>query len=186
MPATRDKIILTVGHSNRAIEDFLELLAAHHVELIADVRKLPGSRMYPHFNSEELAPSLRAVSIEYLHVPGLGGRRKGVSDSPNDAWRNASFRAFADYMQTPQFVVELTQLLSLGQKRIALMCSEAVPWRCHRSLIADALVVRGIAVEHIMTAKSRNRHELRDWARVQGEQITYPAVTDGQQTLFDK
>jgi uncharacterized protein (DUF488 family) len=141
--------ILTIGHSNRPLADFLALLRAHEVTLLVDVRKLPGSRAYPHFNQEALAQSLVAQGIEYVHRPGLGGRRKGTVDSPNGAWRNASFRAYADYMSTPEFAAELEPLIAQRkEKRMALMCSEALPWQCHRSLIADALVVRGVSVEH--------------------------------------
>ena len=183
--AGKAAVVLTVGHSNRTLADFLLLLEAHAVELIADVRKLPGSRAYPHFNAEELAASLKSVGIEYQHLPGLGGRRKGRADSPNGAWKNASFRAYADYMQTAEFAQALSPVQQLiAEKRVALMCSEAVPWRCHRSLIADALVVRGHPVEHIMTPTKRDVHVLRDWARVSGEIITYPPETT-QGTLFD-
>ena len=178
-------LVLTVGHSNRTLADFLALLEAHAVQQIADVRKLPGSRAYPHFNAEELAASLKSIGIEYQHLPGLGGRRKGSADSPNGAWKNASFRAFADYMQTEEFAQALAPVQQQSAKtRIALMCSEAVPWRCHRSLIADALVVRGHPVEHIMTPTKRDVHVLRDWARVSGGIITYPPETT-QGTLFD-
>jgi uncharacterized protein (DUF488 family) len=167
--------LLTIGHSNRPIDEFLGLLEAHGVTLVADVRKLPGSRANPQFNADALAESLRSRGIGYVHLPGLGGLRKGAADSPNGGWENASFRAFADYMLTPEFERALEQLLELSQgERPAIMCSEAVPWRCHRGLIADALTVRDVAVAHIMTPKRTDRHKLRDWARVDGTRITYP------------
>ena len=185
--ASETPTILTVGHSNRTLDDFLELLRAHQVELIVDVRKLPGSRRYPHFNAEALQESLAAAGIGYLHLPGLGGRRKGAADSPNGAWQNPSFRAYADYMQTAEFTEQLEDLIARAQQaRAALMCSEAVPWRCHRNLIADALVVRGVPVEHIMTPTKRDRHALRDWAQVEGTTITYPPPLDPQGKLFEE
>lgn len=177
-------MILTIGHSNRTLEDFLALLTAHGVQVVIDVRKLPGSRLYPHFNAEELAASLAGERIDYVHAPGLGGRRKPNADSPNGAWRNASFRAFADYMQTSDFAAEVGKLIELSQHRQpVIMCSEAVPWRCHRSLISDALVSKGEAVEHIMSAKKRDIHHLKPWARVRDGKVTYPPPDD-QPRLF--
>lgn len=178
--------ILTVGHSNRDLGEFLDLLRSHDVKLIADVRKLPGSRSYPHFNAESLSQSLREVEIGYQHFAGLGGRRSRAKNSPNGAWRNASFQAFADYMLTSEFETALKRLLEQPEQRIALMCAEAVPWRCHRSLIADALVVRGVAVEHIMSPGRRDPHSLREWAKVDGTTITYPPTEDPQGSLFEK
>jgi uncharacterized protein (DUF488 family) len=167
--------VLTVGHSNRPLAEFLQLLQAHRVTLLADVRKMPGSRHNPQFGREILSQALQQAGIGYVHLPGLGGLRRRQPDSPNTGWKNASFQAFADYMVTPEFDGSLEELLerSRGQ-RVALMCAEAVPWRCHRSLIADALVVRGIAVEHILGASRTQPHTLRPWARVQGVRITYP------------
>lgn len=177
MPAARDetRLILTIGHSNRTMEAFLELVQAHGVTLIADVRKMPRSRTNPQFNSDALEASLATIGVGYVHLPGLGGLRRGSQDSPNGAWENASFRAYADYMQTADFERALQDLLHRSQgKRAAIMCSEAVPWRCHRSLVADALVVHGVAVEHIMSPTKANPHTLKPWAHVEGTRITYP------------
>ena len=168
--------VFTIGHSTRDLAEFIRLLQAHGVTRIADVRTVPRSRHNPQFNKETLTDALRTAGIGYVHLPGLGGLRHARADSPNMAWRNASFRGFADYMQTEEFeknVELLTDLAKDGQ--IALMCAEAVPWRCHRSLIADALAVRGIMVEHIMSSSHRQPHTLTPWARVEGKHISYPA-----------
>jgi len=150
------------------------MLAAHGVELLVDVRTVPRSRHNPQFNRDALPESLRTAGIRYLHMPDLGGLRHARLDSANTGWRNLSFRGFADYMQTPEFAAALEQLIELsGDSRVALMCSEAVPWRCHRSLIADALSVRGIPVEHIMTASSLRPHALTPFAKVDGDKIIY-------------
>jgi uncharacterized protein (DUF488 family) len=168
--------VLTVGHSTRTIGEFIELLKAHEVKRLVDVRTVPRSRHNPQFNQDDLRESLRAAKISYLHVPKLGGLRHARRDSVNTGWRNASFRGFADYMQSPEFVTGLERLMKLARtKRTAIMCAEAVPWRCHRSLIADALTVRRVAVEHIMSARSRQPHHLTPFARVRGKRITYPA-----------
>jgi len=168
-------VILTVGHSNRPLDTFLETLRAHHVTLVADVRKMPRSRSNPQFNGDTLPHALREAGIGYVHLPGLGGLRRRQPDSPNTGWQNASFQGYADYMLTPEFEHSLQELLERAQEqRSALMCAEAVPWRCHRSLIADALSVRGITVEHILSAERTKRHRVRPWARVQGTRITYP------------
>lgn len=169
------EVVLTVGHSNRPIGEFLALLTPHKVKLVADVRKLPGSRANPQFGGEALVVSLKKAGIDYVHLRGLGGLRKGSENSPNGGWRNTSFRAFADYMQTPEFEASLADLLDLAAvDKTAIMCSEAVPWRCHRSLIADALVIRGIRVEHILTKTRADKHALHGWARLDGLHITYP------------
>jgi uncharacterized protein (DUF488 family) len=166
--------MLTIGHSTHPIEEFMRMLAAHGVETLVDVRTIPRSRHNPQFNREALPESLRAAGIEYVHMQGLGGLRHARRDSVNTGWRNLSFRGFADYMQTPEFAAALRQLIELSRARpTAIMCSEAVPWRCHRSLIADALSVRGIPVEHIMTAASRRPHALTPFAHVDGDKITY-------------
>ncbi len=173
--AHRPAVVLTIGHSNRSFEDFVQLLKAHRVTLIVDVRKMPGSRKNPQFNQESLSGALRAAGIDYVHRPGLGGLRRGAPDSPNTGWRNASFQAFADYMLTDTFEKSLEEMLEHSQdERPALMCAEAVPWRCHRSLIADALVVRGIPVEDIFTASRTQPHLLHSFAHVEGTRITYP------------
>jgi uncharacterized protein (DUF488 family) len=167
--------ILTVGHSTRPLKDFLNLLRAHGVKRVIDVRSIPRSRHNPQFNREPLSKKLRAAGIGYVHLAKLGGLRHARRDSPNTGWRNASFRGFADYMQTPEFEAGLLRLVKLaGQKRSAIMCAEAVPWRCHRSLIADALTARGIRVDDIMSMKRSQLHSLASFARVQGHRITYP------------
>ncbi len=168
--------VLTIGHSTRELADFIHLLQAHGVTQIADVRSVPRSRHNPQFNQDTLPDALQTAGIGYVHLPGLGGLRHAHADSPNLAWRNASFRGYADYMQTDAFAENLEQLIGLAkQGHIALMCAEAVPWRCHRSLIADALTVRGIPVEDIMSPTLRQPHTLTPWARVDGSRITYPA-----------
>jgi uncharacterized protein (DUF488 family) len=168
-------VLFTVGHSTRPLDECIELLRAHGITLLADVRKMPRSRRNPQFNRETLPEALRAAGIGYVDLPGLGGLRCRQPDSPNGGWRNASFQGYADYMQTPEFERHLQELIDLARhERVALMCAEAVPWRCHRMLIADALVVRGIPVEHILSAARSRRHTLKPWARVEGTRITYP------------
>jgi uncharacterized protein (DUF488 family) len=168
--------VLTIGHSNRTWEEFLDLLRAHGVERIVDVRTIPRSRHNPQFNSEILSKKLRGAKIRYVHLKTLGGLRHARGDSPNMGWRNLSFRGYADYMQTPEFDAGLDRLMKLAaQKRTAIMCAEAVPWRCHRSLIADALTVRGIEVDDIMGAKRAQVHSLTPFAKVRRNRITYPA-----------
>ncbi|HEV2224350.1 MAG TPA: DUF488 domain-containing protein [Candidatus Acidoferrales bacterium] len=170
-------LILTVGHSNRSLEDFLALLKAHGVQRVVDVRTVPRSRHNPQFNRDALPRALRRARIAYAHLAKLGGLRRANIDSVNTGWNNLSFRGFADYMQTPEFATGLARLEKLAQtKRCAIMCAEAVPWRCHRSLLADALTVRGHAVEHIMTPTRCNLHKLTPFARVRSKKITYPAT----------
>ena len=165
----------TVGHSTHALGTFVALVRAHGVTTIADVRKLPRSRRHPHFNVDTLPASLDAAGLGYTHFAGLGGLRREQPDSVNRAWKNPSFRAYADYMQSDMFAAELDRLLSLGRhERVAIMCAEAVWWRCHRSLIADALVARGEPVLHILTPERAEPHALRDFARVENGRVTYP------------
>jgi len=172
---TRKKPVLTIGHSERSLEEFVNLLRQHEVEQIVDVRKLPGSTAHPHFNEDVLADALEKAGIGYVHVPPLGGLRRPVEDSLNDGWRNRSFQGYADYMQTEEFELALQRLIELASnRRVALMCAEAVPWRCHRSLIADALLARRVPVEHIMSRGKRQRHTLRPFAHVKGQRVTYP------------
>jgi uncharacterized protein (DUF488 family) len=167
--------IFTVGHSTLPIEDFTGLLAAYGIETLADIRTVPRSRHNPQFNGDALAPTLRRQGIDYVALPGLGGLRRPRKDSPNMGWRNESFRGYADYMQTPAFEEALDSLIQMsGAKRVAIMCAEAVPWRCHRSLVADALNVRGIPVVEILSRTSRRMHKLTPFARVQGTTVTYP------------
>jgi uncharacterized protein (DUF488 family) len=170
-------LLLTIGHGTRPLEEFIHLLKAVGVEKVVDVRTVPRSRHNPQFNRETLPEALAATGLGYLHLPGLGGLRHARPNSPNLGWRNASFRGFADYMLTPEFEENLLALIQLAQQqRLALMCAETVPWRCHRSLIADALTVRGIKVQHIISEPSLQEHRLTPFARVEGSRITYPAA----------
>ena len=172
-PATT---IFTIGHSTRPIDEFVGILKSFAIELLVDVRSLPGSRRCPQFNAENLAASLAAAKIDYLHMKGLGGRRRALKDSTNNGWRNASFRGYADYMQTPEFQSNLEELIRLGrERRTAIMCAEAVPWRCHRSLVGDALLARGLQVEDLFSAGKCKPHMLTPLAKVTGETICYPA-----------
>ena len=174
--AESSPIVLTIGHSTRTLVDFIGLLQAHAVSRVVDVRTVPRSWHNPQFNKASLPRALKKAGLGYVHLPGLGGLRHAKRHSINVGWRNASFRGFADYMQTPEFEQSLDELIRLtNQDRIALMCAEAVPWRCHRSLIADALLVRGIRTEDIMSATRRTVHTLTPFARVRGATITYPA-----------
>jgi len=173
--ATTSPLVLTVGHSTRSIDDFIQLLLAHDVTFVADVRTIPRSRHNPQFNKETLWKSLKKGHVGYAHFPGLGGLRHPNRTSPNLGWRNTSFRGYADYMQTRGFELALEEALQLaGRQQLALMCAEAVPWRCHRSLIADALLVRGIRVEHIMSPTNCRPHTLTPFAEVRGTHLIYP------------
>jgi uncharacterized protein (DUF488 family) len=170
-------VIWTIGHSTRAIQDFLALLTAHGIERLVDIRSIPQSRRHPQFGGTALAESLAGAGIAYTHVPGLGGRRRPRADSTNTAWRHPSFRGYADYMQTGAFVTALDQLIALAAgERVAIMCAEAVPWRCHRQLVADALAARGLEAREIESATRTRTHVLTPWARVDGNQVTYPGV----------
>jgi uncharacterized protein (DUF488 family) len=168
-------IIFTIGHSTRIIADFVAILYAFKIKKIADVRTIPKSRRNPQFNQDALEQTLQAAGIEYLHLKDLGGLRQARKDSPNMAWKNASFRGFADYMQSKEFEESLKQLmLEAKQQATAVMCAEAVPWRCHRSLIADALLVRKFRVRHIMGLDAGREHVLTAWARVKDGKVIYP------------
>jgi uncharacterized protein (DUF488 family) len=168
---------MTIGHSNRSLEEFLGMLQAHRIELLVDVRTVPRSRHNPQFNRETLPVSLAGAGIKYRHMPGLGGLRHPRKDSFNTGWRNDSFRGYADYMQTSEFAENIRELLALEDgHRVAVMCAESVPWRCHRSMIADALTARGVVVRHIMSATKANPHKLTSFARVEGERVTYPSI----------
>ena len=169
-------VVLTVGHSTRSLQEFIDLLKAHSVASLMDVRTVPRSRRNPQFNRDTLPGPLQTAGIRYAHVAGLGGFRHTRPGSPNTGWRNASFRGYADYMQTPEFAENLAALIEQARReRIALMCAEAVPWRCHRSLIADALVVHGIRVEEIISPTRTQAHGLTSFAKVAGTAITYPS-----------
>jgi uncharacterized protein (DUF488 family) len=174
----------TIGHSNRSLDEFLAQLAAFQIEVLADVRRFPGSRKHPHFNQTELAKSLAGVGVAYEFFPELGGRRKPRPDSPNTAWRNESFRAYADYMETAEFRAGIDRLLSrASEPRTAIMCSEAVWWRCHRSLIADYLKAQGIEVQHILSPKKSELHPYTGAARLVDGRLSYVA-SDPQARLF--
>jgi len=167
--------VLTVGHSTRPIGEFVALLRGHGVARLVDVRTVPRSRHNPQFNGDALAGSLAAAAIGYSHAPALGGLRSPRPGSVNGGWRNRSFQGYADYMQTAPFAEAVTGLIGLAKHdRVAIMCAEAVPWRCHRSLIADALLARGVAACEIVSAKRLQRHRLTPFAVVDGERVTYP------------
>ncbi len=166
--------IFTVGHSTRRLSEFMGLLDAYGIKELADIRTIPRSRANPQFNEKRLAAGLKRHHIRYRHMKGLGGLRHPLKDSVNTYWYNASFRGFADYMQTSEFRKNLVELISLAKKRqMAIMCAEAVPWRCHRSLIADALLVRGVDVRHIFSPTNSKPHELTKSARVNRLNIVY-------------
>jgi uncharacterized protein (DUF488 family) len=171
------RIIYTIGHSTRTIAEFIRLIKAHGVQRVIDVRTIPRSRHNPQFNRERLSGALHSARIHYRHMPGLGGLRHAHPDSVNTGWRNMSFRGYADYMQTTAFKESLARCIDLAKhERVVLMCAEAVPWRCHRSLIADALLIRGLDAREITSGIRTRAHALAPWARVSGQQITYPAT----------
>jgi uncharacterized protein (DUF488 family) len=168
-------IIYTIGHSTRTLDEFVEILQAHAIALLVDIRTIPRSRHNPQFNGDNLKRVLPRKGIAYLHFPDLGGLRKAQKNSVNAGWRNASFRGFADYMQTRAFVSALRRLMQLGKsRRLALMCAEGNPFRCHRSLVADALTVRKVHVLHISSRTSARAHTMTKFARIDGTKITYP------------
>jgi len=167
--------IFTVGHSTRSAEEFVALLQAHRIELLVDVRTVPRSRHNPQFNRDTLPETLRRAGIGYLHLGELGGLRKARVDSTNTGWRNLSFRGYADYMETPEFEKGLARLMDVaGTRRAAVMCAEAVPWRCHRSLIGDALVARGAEVFELSSVTRAQPHRMTPFARVEGKRVSYP------------
>ncbi len=169
--------IWTIGHSTRNLAEFLELLAVNNIEAVADVRSYPGSRKFPHFNARGLAASLSANGIEYVPFKQLGGRRKTRPDSPNTVWRHAAFRGYADYMETVEFADGIESLLELARlKRTAVMCAEAVWWRCHRSMISDHLKAAGVTVEHIMDGEKNAIHPYTSAARIESGKLVYGAV----------
>ncbi len=172
--------ILTVGHSTRSLEEFTALLTANEVTLLVDIRSIPGSRRNPQFNVGSLPAALASMGIGYRLIPGLGGRRRARPDSPNKGWRNLSFRAYADHMQTAEFAAGLQELIALAsQANAAIMCAEALPWRCHRWLVSDALVVHGVTVEHIMGRGLPRPHQLTEWARFEDGRLWYPGPDKG-------
>lgn len=176
-------MIFTVGHSTRAIEEFIDLLQENGITQLIDVRTVPKSRHNPQFNREELPKSLAQANIGYAHLPELGGLRHPRADSVNSGWRNLSFRGYADYMQTQEFERGLEKLIGLSvNESVAIMCAEAVPWRCHRSLIADALLARGLTAIEIMSKGHAQPHKLTAFAHVEGGRVTYPG--DYESALF--
>lgn len=174
-------LVCTIGHSNRPLDDFIGLLRANDVQCVVDIRTVPKSRHNPQFGQDLLPHSLARAGINYRYIEELGGLRHARADSlANSGWRNKSFRGYADHMQSEEFAQGLAALEALvARQRCALMCAEAVPWRCHRSMVGDALVVRGYAVEHIIGPKGRKRHTLTPFAHVEGLAITYPPEGDG-------
>jgi len=175
----RQPTIWTVGHSTRPIGEFTDLLRAHEIGLLVDVRTIPRSRYNPQFNTDTLAQSLREAGLQYRHLLELGGLRKPKNDSLNNGWRNTSFRGYADYMQTEEFQSVIEELMAYGtDMKTAIMCAEAVPWRCHRSLIADALVARGWEVRHILSQVKTDEHRLTPFAVIDGTTVVYPQPVD--------
>ena len=188
MAKTSETVVLTIGHSTRTLEEFVQLLEVYGVTLVADVRTVPRSRHNPQFNKETLPASLKHYGVRYIHMPEIGGLRHPKHESVNNAWQNSGFRGYADYMQTQEFTDSLLKLVALAREnRLALMCAEALPWRCHRNLISDALVVRHVKVEHIISKDSTINHTLNELAQVEGTKITYPLYTKEtpQRTLGD-
>ena len=167
--------VFTIGHSTRPFDKFLEILESFHIEMVADVRTIPKSRHNPQFNMDVLKGGLEAQGVGYIHMAGLGGLRHTMKDSMNTGWKNLSFRGYADYMQRFDFENNLEQLINIATRKVTvIMCAEAVPWRCHRSLIGDALLIRGLKVEDIMSDKISKPHKLTPWAKVNGHTILYP------------
>jgi uncharacterized protein (DUF488 family) len=172
--------VLAIGHSTRTLPELVGLLRSCGVAALADVRTIPRSRHNPQFEQESLARALQEAGLRYVHLPALGGLRRARRDSPNGAWRNASFRGYADHMQTAEFEAGLVELRSLARDGpVAIMCAEAVPWRCHRSLIADALFARGVTVEHIVGPGRTRSHRLTPFALLSGRQVSYPPTEPG-------
>jgi uncharacterized protein (DUF488 family) len=178
--------IYTLGHSTRSLEEFFALAKEHEVRRLVDVRRYPGSRRFPHFSRETLAAAAPEVGLAYEHAPEFGGRRDPAADSSNTAWRNAAFRAYADHAATPEFRAALDRLVAAAERDpLAIFCAEAVPWRCHRRIMADALVARGVAVRHIIAPGRSDAHELHPDARVLPDgTVIYPGEESGQMELI--
>jgi uncharacterized protein (DUF488 family) len=171
---TSDRTIWTIGHSTRSLEEFIAILVSFEIEVLADIRSYPGSRRYPHFNEKALEKSLPEAKISYIHLPELGGRRKMKPDSRNTVWRNAAFRGYADYMETEEFRNGIRSLENIAlDKRIAYMCSEAVWWRCHRSLVSDYLKSTGWKILHIMGIGKSEEHPYTSAARIENGRLVY-------------
>ena len=176
-------VVYTIGHSTHSFEAFARMLAAHGVAALADVRRFPRSRKFPHFNDDELAAALPREGVRYVPMKALGGRRRPLKDSANTGWRTEGFRGYADYMFTSDFEAAIDALATVAAgDPTVIMCAEAVPWRCHRSLIADAMLVRGWGVLDIMSETSAPAHELTPFARVEGTRITYPTPAGGDRS----
>ncbi|MEX2236381.1 MAG: DUF488 domain-containing protein [Dehalococcoidia bacterium] len=174
-------LIYTVGHSTRSIEEFLALLRSRDIRCLVDVRRYPGSRRHPHFSRDALSVSLAAAGMSYLHLPEHGGRRDPLPDSPNTGWKNAAFRGYADHMASEEFRSGLERLLEIaGGATTAVMCAEAVPWRCHRNLLSDALVARRVEVCHIFDVAADKEHALTPFAVVERGGVAYPASRQGR------
>ena len=170
--------VYTIGHSTRTVEEFVSLLKENSIELLVDIRTMPKSRHNPQFAAESLENLLRLYSIKYRHIPSLGGLRRPSKESINTGWRNDSFRGFADYMQTKEFDEAINNLIEMsGITHLVIMCAEAVPWRCHRSLVSDALTVRGIEVVHIMGSGKNLIHKLTPFAKVESTRVSYPPIS---------
>ena len=181
---SRLSVLWTIGHSTRPIVEFIGLIQTHDIQLLADVRTIPYSRHNPQYNQDTLAKSLKGSNIRYQHILPLGGRRKSRPDSVNVGWKNEGFRGYADYMQTQEFWNALEDLMATAQRLpVVIMCAEAVPWRCHRSLISDALVIRGWTVQHIISANSLQSHTLTPFAKLEDNRLTYPAEDPQDSTL---
>jgi uncharacterized protein (DUF488 family) len=178
-------VLFTIGHSTRTSQEFISLLREFGVALLIDVRRFPMSRRYPHFNKDELAVALAAAGIDYRHEEVLGGRRTPAKNSLNDAWRNAQFRGYADHMDTPAYRHALTRIVEAAAQTVqAVMCAEAVPWRCHRNLLADAVVARGVEVRHIVQSGKSNPHQLNKDARIMDDnRIVYSGRVDQMELL---
>ncbi len=180
--------VYTIGHSTRTLDEFLSLLAAYNITLLVDVRTVPRSRHNPQFNKETLPDTLKPHGIKYIHMPEIGGLRHPKRDSVNLAWENLGFQGYADFMQTKEFIDSLLKIVALARENcLAIMCAEALPWRCHRSLISDALVVRHVKVLHIISATDTITHKVTEFAHVEGTKITYPLFRKEtpQRTLGD-
>lgn len=173
----KEKVIFTIGHSTRTTREFMKILKAYDIEVLVDIRHYPGSRAFPQFGKSRLKQSLKRNGIEYIHLIELGGRRRANKESDlNEGWRSPQFRGYADYMQTDEFKEGLKELIKIAKNKITvIMCSEAVPWRCHRSMVADALIVHDFIVFDIFSETNVRPHDLTSFAKVAEDEITYPA-----------
>jgi uncharacterized protein (DUF488 family) len=176
-PRTMAEVIFSIGHSTRPLDQFVELLRAHGIHTLVDIRSIPRSRRNPQYDRVALQRAIEAVGLVYKHLPALGGHRRAHADSPNKGWLNPAFQGYADYMQTGEYEQGLCELLELNRAEgpLALMCAEAVPWRCHRSMVADSLVARGTPVVHILGPGRARAHRLNPMARMEGALLRYPA-----------